>query len=290
MVGEKGRVEEALVMRDFYVQLLSSACTNEFPNNRANSFKNRLSQPLVLDDGDWKVGVTNVTYPIPHILPGQPLPRHPLPNFKKNDVICIIKWSMKSKDVKGVLRFRRWEIKVTGADLIRDRMLITGGKALMMYIVNRYMVSLRELVTEKEDDLTTSNGDGKKFYPVFRWEGDDLILDNSDTFLDAENASRPNRDRPEVIFGKKLVEAMKWIVHDGDKNSYYKMYGNLMTEADTIPNDVKKDWTIPSVPVGNVMAAGRRFGNTVTTDYNSAVIATGVSSIWTNPTARPLAV
>ena len=205
-------------MRDFYVQLLSSASTNEFPANQANSFKNRLPQPLVLDDGNWKVGVANVTYPTPHIQPGQPLPRHPPPNFEPNDIICRIKWSMKSKDVRGVLKFHRWEFKVTGADLIRDRMFITGGKALMRYIVNQYKLSLRELVSYKEDNLTTS--DGKKFYPEFRWEGDDLILDNSNTFLDAEKNKRTDRDRPDVIFGKKLVEAMKWITHDGEKNSF----------------------------------------------------------------------
>ena len=240
-------------MRDFHVQLLSSASTNEFPTNQANSFKNRLPQPLMLDDGNWKVGMANITYPTPHIQPGQALPRHPPPNFEPNDIICRIKWSMKSKDIKGVLRFTRWEFKVTGADLIRDRMFITGGKALMRYIVNRYKVSLRELVNEKEDDLTTS--DGKKFYPEFRWEGDDLILDNSDTFLDAENNKRANRERPEVVFGTKLVEAMKWITRK-DSTSFYKTYGNLMTEADTITKDFKKDWSMPSgVPVGE------RFGS-----------------------------
>ena len=254
MVGEKGCVEEALVMRDFYVQLLSSASTNEFPNNRANSFKNRLPQPLVLDDGDWKVGVANVTYPIPHILPGQPLPQHPLPNFKKNDVLCRIEWSMKSRDVRGNMNFTRWSFKVSGADLIRDRMLITGGKALMRYIVNRYKVMLREEITNKEDNLLTTNGSGKKFYPEFRWEGDDLILDNSEVYLDVENASRPNRERPKVIFGKKLVEAMKWLTRE-DPVSYWMMKGNLMTEADALSKDIKKDWTIPSVPVGE------RFGS-----------------------------
>ena len=54
---------------------------------------------------------------------------------------------------------------LTGADLIRDRMLITGGKALMRYIVNRFQVQLRGLVADKEDDRLAS--DGKKYYPVF---------------------------------------------------------------------------------------------------------------------------
>ena len=142
-------------MRDFYVQLMSSASTNEFPNNKANSFKNRLPQPLVFDDGNWRVGVANITYPTPHIQPGQP-PLHSPPNFESGDVICRIKWTMKSKDAKGVVSFHRWTFELTGADLIRDRMLITGGKALMRYIVHRYEVNLRSLVTDKEDDLTTS--------------------------------------------------------------------------------------------------------------------------------------
>ena len=161
VVGEKCGVEEA-IMRDFYVQLLSSASTNEFPTNQANSFKNRLPQPVVFDDGNWKVGLANITYPTPHIQPGQPLPRHPPPNFEPNDLICQIKWSMKSKDAKGVLKFHRWTFKLTGADLIRDGMFITGGKALMRYIVSRYKLSLRELVTDKEDDLVTSKWIRKK--------------------------------------------------------------------------------------------------------------------------------
>ena len=111
----------------------------------------------------------------------------------------------------------------------------------MRYIVHRYQVALRSLVTDKKDDLTTS--DGKKFYPEFRWEGDDLILGNSDTFLKEETGKRANRERPEVVFGTKLVEAMRWITHDGESNSFFKMEGNLMTEADTISSDVKKDWT-----------------------------------------------
>ena len=93
---------------------------------------------------------------------------------------------------------------------------------------------------DKEDDLTTS--DGKKFYPEFQWEGDDLILDNSETFLDAETNKRANRERPKVVFGTKLVEAMKWITRE-EADSFFMMEGNLMTEADAISKDFKKDWT-----------------------------------------------
>ena len=46
-----------------------------------------------------------------------------------------------------------------------------------------------------------------------------------------------------MVFGTKLVEAMKWITHDGKDHSFFKMEGDLMTEADVISKDVKKDWT-----------------------------------------------
>ena len=82
--------------------------------------------------------------------------------------------------------------------------------------------------------LTT---DGKKFYRVFRWDGDNLILDNSVTFLNQSGT----RKRPKVLFGAKLVEAMDWI--EKYIGGFYYTRGNLRTEADSIPDDVKKDWT-----------------------------------------------
>ena len=143
---------------------------------------------------------------------------------------------MKSKDDDGIVKLLRWTYSVTGADLIRDRMLITGGNALMRYIVNRFQVQLTGLVTDKEDDLLAS--DGKTYYPVVRWEGEDLILDNSDTFLNESGDMK----RPEVVFGTKLVEAMQWVKPE-DGGDIFMMNGNLMTEADSVSKDVKKDWT-----------------------------------------------
>ena len=46
----------------FYVNLSSSRSKDVFPNNRPNSFKNQLPRELKLD-GDWEVGLTEVTYP-----------------------------------------------------------------------------------------------------------------------------------------------------------------------------------------------------------------------------------
>ena len=70
---------------------------------------------------------------------------------------------MKSKDDDGIVKFLCWTYSLTGADLIRDRMLITGGNALMRYIVNQFQVQSRGLIADKEDDLVAS--DGKKKLP-----------------------------------------------------------------------------------------------------------------------------
>jgi len=47
----------------FYVQLISNASTNEFPDNKSNSFKNRLPYPLQLRESGWKVGISDISFP-----------------------------------------------------------------------------------------------------------------------------------------------------------------------------------------------------------------------------------
>ena len=211
------------------MQLMSNVAATEFPSNQANHFKNRLPYPLRLEESGWKVGLSGISYPTP---PARPPQTH---TFDKDDLICRFKWSMQSVDLKGDTVVNTWTFTLTGQHLIDDKDLITGGKALMKYIVNRYKTRLRKLVTDKGDTLLTT--DSTKFYPVFKWEGDDLILDNSSTFLKQSG----DRKRPQVPFGTKMVEAMKWIGKD-DYN-FYTTNGNLRNEADRVPDDVKKDWT-----------------------------------------------
>ena len=164
-------------MKEFYVQVLSNSSTTEFPTNAPQSFKNRLPYPLQFKEEGWKVGLTGMTYPTP---PTRSIQTH-FP-FEKNDLICRFQWTMKSKDYRDNVVINNVTFTLTGEDLIRDKSLITGGKALMKYIVNRYEIKLREEMSDKGDSLL-STPDFEKFYPVFRWEGDDLILDNSTTFL-----------------------------------------------------------------------------------------------------------
>ena len=215
-------------MKDFYVQLTSNASTTEFPANTAHHFKNRMPYPLQFREPGWKVGLASLLYPTP---PSRPHQSH---TFEADDLICRFKWTSESLDIRGDVKVNNWTFNLTGRQLIEDKALITGGRALMKYIINRYMSEVRRLVTDKGDSLVPSEGD--KFYLVFKWEGDDLIIDNSNTFL----SEAGGRNRPEVLFGAKLVEAMQWI--GKDQYGFYLTNGNLRTEADATPDNVKRDW------------------------------------------------
>ena len=81
--------------------------------------------------------------------------------------------------------------------------------------------------------------DDKRFYPIFRWEGEQLLIDNADTFLDQSG----DRKRPKVLLGRKLVETMIWIGQDQFGN--YQLSGNLVKEFadDKVPKVYHRDWS-----------------------------------------------
>ena len=117
--------------------------------------------------------------------------------------------------------------------------------------------------------------DGKKYYPVFKWDGNDLILDNTDTFLDESG----DRQRPKVLFGPKLVKTMNWIREEA--YDVVHMTSNLvkMFQNDLVPRGFKKDWTNDDTSRTNNFWNLTKRGR-----YNSVPIATGPSVIWTRNT------
>ena len=190
-------------MKDFYVQLMSNSSTVEFPANSANSFKNRLPNPLQFREPGWKVGLASITYPTPPIRP------HQTHTFEPDDVICKFEWTMRAitHDSSGsaiIVRPHQY-LTITGQDLIDDRHLVYSDKSFMRYIVYR----LRREVFMMENDRWESlrAPDDKRFYPTFPWEGEQSLIDNTDTFLDQST----DRKRPKVLLGRKLVETMNWI-------------------------------------------------------------------------------
>ena len=49
---------------------------------------------------------------------------------------------------------------------------------------------------------------------TFRWEGEDLITDNKETFKEETNASgRAMRGRPTIKFHGRMAVEMKWLIY-----------------------------------------------------------------------------
>ena len=90
---------------------------------------------------------------------------------------------------------------------------------------------------DKLDSLVAP--DGKRFYPTFVWEGEDLLIDNTKTFLNQSGSRR----RHKVLMGRKLVETMNWIGEDRYGN--YQLSGNLIKEFadDKVPTVYHRDWS-----------------------------------------------
>jgi len=116
-------------MKEFYVQVTNTASTEEFPDNTAHTFKNRLPYPLQFKEEGWKVGLTSITYPVP------PERSHPTRSpFEKDNLLCRIKWSEKALDIRGNVVATVSTLNIKGSDLTPSS--ITSGKALMKFIVN----------------------------------------------------------------------------------------------------------------------------------------------------------
>ena len=215
-------------MKEFYVQLMSNASKTEFPSNTANSFKTRLPYPLQFKEQGWKVGLVSASYPTP------PLRLRQTHTFEPDDLICRFRWMKRAPTQGGQIAFFREVLEVKGQDLIDDQYKITGGKSLMEYIVYRLNRQLTLVESGPGQTLRASNGN--RYYPILQWEGDHLLINNRYTYLTAT----VDEPRPEIFFGRKLVEAMNWLLKDQHGN--WDLHGNLVK---VLPNDKTPD-TIPT--------------------------------------------
>ena len=106
----------------------------------------------------------------------------------------------------------------------------------MEYIVFRFYRQLSLVESSGGQTLRASNG--KRYYPLLQWEGDQLLMNNRLTFL----TKTVDEERPEILFGRKLVEAMNWMLKD--RFGTWDLRGNLVKEIhnDTVPDNIQTDW------------------------------------------------
>jgi len=222
---------------DFYVQLMSNASTNEFPDNKANSFKNRLPNPLQLRESGWKVGISDLSFPS----------------------------AVRKIGLKDSLLFEIWWIDMVNADrnIYTQVSLVTRGDLeftprtgteFLNMIRDRYMWRLRDRTDvdvsmykkkSKADDPT------ELLYTVMhRVENGECVLDNSRTCISL--LINGKRVYPQMSIGIELAKKMKWVKMGKLQNGQpgYVLGPNLRKE---FPTEV--------VPTATDLIIGQNDGN-----------------------------
>ena len=176
---------------------MSSASTSEFPDNKANSFKNRLPYPLQLRGSGWKVGISDISFPS----------------------------ALRKLDLKDSLLFRMAWIELITPQLnlyadevieIKERDLEftpRTGTEFMNMIRDRYMWSVRDQTAydlqmfkkkSKPDDPT------EMLYTLMhRAENGQCVIDNSRTCTTIQINGKARY--PQMSIGIELAKKMKWI-------------------------------------------------------------------------------
>ena len=167
----------------FYVTLTSKNSHNEYPANAANRFK--YPYTLRFEGAGWKVGLSSISLP--------------------DTALNLVKLSA----LTAPLLQARWlnvghadkeSTSLTFAD-IKNGDNIVDGVTFMKALAMKYqqVVNYKRNVNGK---LFTSNGERLEL--VFGWEGEDLILDNSQ--LDLTKITGKNTPIYYIMFNQTLVE------------------------------------------------------------------------------------
>ena len=179
----------------FYVTLPSHANRREFPNNQANWFKIRLPQPLQLSGGPWQVGLSAIS------LPDARVNLYEL--VKKDGYIMGTSWDETipkpgGKDGEMAARIGTAQTLIND---IQDLDWVVDGVSFMKAAI-AHLEQQRKETTVQGGRFT--NDQGKHMYVKFRWEGNDLLIDNT-------NVCHCGTDTPALTIYTKLALKMGWL-------------------------------------------------------------------------------
>ena len=212
----------------FYVTLPSHANRKEFPNNQANSFKIRLPQPLRLTGGPWQVGLSAIS------LPDARVNLYEL--VKKGGYIISTSWDQdfpKPGGKDGEMAARK-DTAQTLINDIQDLDWVVDGVSVMKAAIAHLEQRRKETAIQGG---RFTNDQGKHMYVKFRWEGDDLLIDN--TYV-----CHCKTDTPALYIYTKVALKMGWL---RKIDSGLILGPNLQQEfmGDQIPNmkePIDNDW------------------------------------------------
>ena len=155
----------------FYIQVLSNASELEFPNNRANHFKNRLPYPLRFEAGQWSVGLSSIS------LPDSKVSIYHL--AKRGEYILSTSWIKYVPKQRGSdLTEKHGRASVLINDLEPLDSIVNGVSFMKAAIES---LNKQRIENEAGPKFGTrfENNDGRLMYLKFLWEGEDLWIDNN---------------------------------------------------------------------------------------------------------------
>ena len=212
----------------FYVTLPSHANRKQFPNNQANWFKIRLPQPLRLQGGQWQVGLSAIS------LPDARVNLYKL--VKKDEYIMGTSWDQTipkpgGKDGEMAARIGTAETLIND---IQNLDWVVDGVSFMKATIAHLEQRRKETAVQGG---RFTNDQGKHTYVTFRWEGDDLLIDNT-------HVCHCKTDTPTLTIYTKLAHKMGRL---RKLDSGLILGSNLQQEfmGDQIPNmktPIDNDW------------------------------------------------
>ena len=230
----------------FYVTLPSHANRREFPNNQANSFKIRLPQPLRLQGGGWQVGLSAISLPDTHV--------NLYELVQKDGFILSTSWDQDYPKPGGSVgeMVSRGGTAETLINDIQHLDWVVDGVSFMKATIAHLEQQRKETAIQGGRFV---NDQGKHTYVKFKWEGEDLLIDNT-------NVCHCKTDTPALYIYTKLAIKMGWLrkISSGlilGPNLQQDFMGdqipNMTKPVDNDWNDVNDDqhnpvfWTVRSI-------------------------------------------
>ena len=152
----------------FYLTLPSHSSLKEFPENKANNSKIRLPRPIHLEGSGWKVGLITTSLPDATI---------DLTRFETYDgPLLSCKWLLISSiDEQGVEQTEGASMNLKFEDILHDDNIV-DGVSFMKCLVFKF----DQGKNYKRPIGYLMETNSKKIVEfVFKWEGNKLVLDNS---------------------------------------------------------------------------------------------------------------
>jgi len=213
-------------MSDFYIKLPSNGSKQEYPNNKSNSFKIRLPEPIRLGP-NWKVGLTSISLQDTNGV---------LPKFTLNDEpLFTMQWFLtKTRTIPTNYVY----VKSREEDFTTENLSVNfgglDGVGFMKTVVSFFETQRLIQGNANTDVLKGWNLLSNPFdlkekknlsYMNFVCQGDELLIDNSETF------NQSDHDKKKITFGmnKHLCHQMKWILKNDET---YQLGPNLKRKVD----------------------------------------------------------